>query len=295
MRALDARRSAIARWDESAALPETTDPRFLLKETDRGRGDQREERCRGRAARRRRRSTAEYTRPYIAHAAIGPSCAVARCDERALHRVDAQPGHLPAARAPRAGAGRGARSSVVAIHVDGAGCYGHNGADDVALDAALLARAVPGPPGARAVDARGRIRVGAVRPGDGGEAEGRSRRRRQHRQLGPRTSGATRHSSRPERRRASTCSRRGTWRKPFAALAAAQSAAARRRQPSQRDPALRVSEPARDQPPGEAHAGAGVGAARAGRAPPTCSRSNRSWTSWPPPPAPTRSSSGCGT
>ena len=29
------------------------------------------------------------------------------------------------------------------IHVDGSGCYGHNGADDVALDAALLAVAVP--------------------------------------------------------------------------------------------------------------------------------------------------------
>ena len=28
---------------------------------------------------------------------------------------------------------------------------------------------------------------------------------------------------------------------------------------------------------------------------PTCSRSSRSWTSWPPPPAPTRSSSGCAT
>src|SRR6185436_12082463 len=31
-------------------------------------------------------------------------------------------------------------------HVEGAGCYGHNGADDVALDAALLARAVGGRP-----------------------------------------------------------------------------------------------------------------------------------------------------
>jgi CO/xanthine dehydrogenase Mo-binding subunit len=31
-------------------------------------------------------------------------------------------------------------------HVAGAGCYGHNGADDAALDAALLALAVPGRP-----------------------------------------------------------------------------------------------------------------------------------------------------
>jgi CO/xanthine dehydrogenase Mo-binding subunit len=32
-------------------------------------------------------------------------------------------------------------SAVRCIHVEGSGCYGHNGADDVALDAALLARA----------------------------------------------------------------------------------------------------------------------------------------------------------
>ena len=35
-----------------------------------------------------------------------------------------------------------APDAVRAIHVEGAGCYGHNGADDAALDAALLARAV---------------------------------------------------------------------------------------------------------------------------------------------------------
>ena len=32
------------------------------------------------------------------------------------------------------------------MHVEGAGCYGHNGADDAALDAALVARALPGQP-----------------------------------------------------------------------------------------------------------------------------------------------------
>ena len=35
---------------------------------------------------------------------------------------------------------------VRCIHVEGSGCYGHNGADDVALDAALLARAAAGRP-----------------------------------------------------------------------------------------------------------------------------------------------------
>ena len=34
---------------------------------------------------------------------------------------------------------------VRVIHAHGAGCYGHNGADDVALDAALLARQTDGP------------------------------------------------------------------------------------------------------------------------------------------------------
>jgi CO/xanthine dehydrogenase Mo-binding subunit len=37
-------------------------------------------------------------------------------------------------------------SAVDVIHTPGSGCYGHNGADDVALDAALVARAVSGRP-----------------------------------------------------------------------------------------------------------------------------------------------------
>ncbi len=37
-------------------------------------------------------------------------------------------------------------AQVVGEHHEGAGCYGHNGADDVALDAALLARAARGRP-----------------------------------------------------------------------------------------------------------------------------------------------------
>ena len=39
-----------------------------------------------------------------------------------------------------------AQENIHVIHQEGAGCYGHNGADDVALDAALLARALPGRP-----------------------------------------------------------------------------------------------------------------------------------------------------
>ena len=38
------------------------------------------------------------------------------------------------------------RATVVVEHVENAGCYGHNAADDAAFDAVLLARAVPGRP-----------------------------------------------------------------------------------------------------------------------------------------------------
>ncbi len=38
------------------------------------------------------------------------------------------------------------QEKVRCIHVEGAGCYGHNAADDVAADAALLALALPGRP-----------------------------------------------------------------------------------------------------------------------------------------------------
>src|ERR1700721_3957897 len=39
-----------------------------------------------------------------------------------------------------------ANDDVTVTHGEGAGCYGHNGADDAAMDAALLAIAVPGRP-----------------------------------------------------------------------------------------------------------------------------------------------------
>ncbi|MBV9245985.1 MAG: xanthine dehydrogenase family protein molybdopterin-binding subunit, partial [Methylobacteriaceae bacterium] len=39
-----------------------------------------------------------------------------------------------------------ALDKVHCMHVEGSGCYGHNGADDAAADAALIAMAFPGPP-----------------------------------------------------------------------------------------------------------------------------------------------------
>jgi CO/xanthine dehydrogenase Mo-binding subunit len=87
----------------------------------------------------------EYTKPYLAHASIGPSCAIAQWSGDGVHvRTHSQ--GVYNLRGDLALALDLPRERVVVEHVEGAGCYGHNGADDVALDAALLARAAGGRP-----------------------------------------------------------------------------------------------------------------------------------------------------
>lgn len=90
---------------------------------------------------------AEFQRPYVQHASIGLCCALAQWANDAnglevwshsqgiynLRRDIALAFDLPT-------------EKVQVSHVEGAGCYGHNGADDVAFDAAWLARLVPGRP-----------------------------------------------------------------------------------------------------------------------------------------------------
>jgi CO/xanthine dehydrogenase Mo-binding subunit len=139
-----ARAARSARWNEPAGLPPTTDPRFLLREQTEDEVIS-EKADAPAAARSVRTIEAEYTRPYIAHAAIGPSCAVAKFADGACTIWTHSQGVYPL-RAHLARALGMDRERVVVIHADGAGCYGHNGADDAALDAALLARAVPGLP-----------------------------------------------------------------------------------------------------------------------------------------------------
>lgn len=86
-----------------------------------------------------------YTRPYQAHASMGPSCAVAQWREGLLTVWTHSQGVFPL-RADLAKALAIDAKDIRCIHAEGAGCYGHNGADDVALDAALLARATGGRP-----------------------------------------------------------------------------------------------------------------------------------------------------
>ncbi|MDE2397949.1 MAG: molybdopterin-dependent oxidoreductase, partial [Burkholderiales bacterium] len=87
---------------------------------------------------------ARYVWPYQLHASIGPSCALAQ-----WHGEQARPHVLTvwaatqyphALRADLALLMGVAETAVEVIRLEGAGCYGRNCADDVAADAALLAR-----------------------------------------------------------------------------------------------------------------------------------------------------------
>jgi CO/xanthine dehydrogenase Mo-binding subunit len=88
---------------------------------------------------------AVYTRPYMAHASIGPSCSVAEFKDGKMTVWTHSQGVFPL-RAELVKALKMQPAAIRCVHVEGSGCYGHNGADDVALDAALLARAVPNRP-----------------------------------------------------------------------------------------------------------------------------------------------------
>lgn len=134
-----------ARWDERPTLPdEDALPEFLLSAgAETAVLAVKEAATPGRSS---RSHSARYHRPYLAHAAIGPSAAAALArPERRLEVWTHSQGVYQLRRDLAAALGL-APDQVVVRHVEGAGCYGHNGADDAALDAALLARAVPGRP-----------------------------------------------------------------------------------------------------------------------------------------------------
>ncbi|MCB0070884.1 MAG: molybdopterin-dependent oxidoreductase [Caldilineaceae bacterium] len=88
---------------------------------------------------------ARYERPFQMHASLGPSAAVAHFVDGTLTVWAQTQGVFPQRTAIAHVLGL-AEDAVHVIHVEGAGCYGHNGAEDAALDAALLARALPGRP-----------------------------------------------------------------------------------------------------------------------------------------------------
>ena len=135
--------AAAAKWQETASLPKQDDLLAVLTSLpaqtstifERGKSQ----------ATSQKTLEATYTRPYQAHGSIGPSCAVAQLIDGAMTVWTHTQGVFP----DRQGIAEMLRmppASVRLIHVEGSGCYGHNGADDAAADAALIARALPGRP-----------------------------------------------------------------------------------------------------------------------------------------------------
>jgi nicotinate dehydrogenase subunit B len=83
------------------------------------------------------------SRPYIAHGSMGPSAALAEFKDGHLTVWSHGQGMAPLQKnlAPALGL---PVSAISTKHLHGPGCYGHNGADDASLDAALIAMRLPG-------------------------------------------------------------------------------------------------------------------------------------------------------
>ena len=144
--AMSAARALKARWTGGGALVGDAGVRAWMKagpfESDESlvkKGD-----AKAALAGAAKRLSAEYYWPMQSHASMGPSCAIADVREgkatiwsasQATHRFRATISRLLGL----------APAGVRVIYVDGAGCYGMNGHDDAAADAALLSRAVGRP------------------------------------------------------------------------------------------------------------------------------------------------------
>ena len=88
---------------------------------------------------------AGYSRPHTAHASISPSAAVAHWDGSLLKVWSHGQGMYPLRQAIARVVDL-PEQQVQCIHHQASGCYGHNGADDAACDAAMIAMAVPNRP-----------------------------------------------------------------------------------------------------------------------------------------------------
>lgn len=141
--AAGARLAQRATWDERDTLPPDTALEAWLRAAPRESSIVTETQAETPAP--AHRVKAAFLRPFLAHGSIGPSCAVARWDGATMEVWSHSQG-IYNLRADLVKALRLPADAIVVHHVEGSGCYGHNGADDVALDAALVARAHQGTP-----------------------------------------------------------------------------------------------------------------------------------------------------
>jgi nicotinate dehydrogenase subunit B len=133
-----------ATWSQGEALPDENNLASFLKAQP-VESTVIDTRAPDRPAKKTRTIKRQYTRPYIAHASIAPSCAMAQWDGDRL-RVWTHSQGVYLLRADLALVLKLPVENITVEHMEGAGCYGHNAADDVALDAALLAKGAGGRP-----------------------------------------------------------------------------------------------------------------------------------------------------
>ena len=131
-----------ARWNTPAALPVHPDVKSLVMAQPSEPTTILE---RGTRVGQGTKLSATFTRPFQLHASIGPSCAIAQLVDKRYTVWTHSQGVFPL-RSALAELLAADEDAIRCIHVEGSGCYGHNAADDVAADAALLARAFPGRP-----------------------------------------------------------------------------------------------------------------------------------------------------
>jgi nicotinate dehydrogenase subunit B len=134
-----------ARWGETMSLPPTGEALYKQLMSSPTPGETVVEKTSPSAPAAAKTLEAIYTRPFQCHGSIGPSCAVAQWEGQKLTVWTHSQGVFPL-RADLAKVFGLKPGDIRCIHAEGSGCYGHNGADDVALDAALLARATGGRP-----------------------------------------------------------------------------------------------------------------------------------------------------
>jgi len=134
-----------ATWSEGEKLPDEDDLALFLKAqpVESTVIDTRTAAAAGPKARTLKR---QYTRPYIAHASIAPSCAMAQWTGEDRVHVWTHSQGVYLLRSDLSLVLKLPIEQITIEHLEGAGCYGHNPADDVALDAVLLAKAAPGRP-----------------------------------------------------------------------------------------------------------------------------------------------------
>ncbi len=138
------RLASVTRWHDESGLPDENALAQWLK-TRRAETTVVATKSATSAAQIARTVRAAFDKPFVAHASIGPSCALAQWRDDRLEVWTHSQG-IYNLRRDLALAFDMNVESIVVHHAEGSGCYGHNPADDVAYDAARLAFAAEGAP-----------------------------------------------------------------------------------------------------------------------------------------------------